>query len=47
MGIGDYVMFLYKGHKVWEGSNETIMDSDVKELQDFVFANKIMKTIKR
>ena len=45
MGIGDYVMFLYKGHKVWEGSNETIMDSDVKELQDFVFANKIMKTI--
>lgn len=47
MGIGDYVMFLYKGYKVWEGSNETIMDSDVKELQDFVFANKIMKTIKR
>ena len=45
MGIGDHVMFLYKGHKVWEGSNETIMDSDVKELQDFVFANKIMKTI--
>ena len=45
MGIGDYVMFLYKGHKVWEGSNETIMDSNVKEFQDFVFANKIMKTI--
>ena len=45
MGIGDHVMFLYKGHKVWEGSKETIMDSDVKELQDFVFANKIMKTI--
>jgi phospholipid/cholesterol/gamma-HCH transport system ATP-binding protein len=47
MGIGDYVMFLYKGHKVWEGNNETIMDSDVKELQDFVFANKIMKTMRR
>lgn len=47
MGIGDYVMFLYKGHKLWEGSNETIMDSDVKELQDFVFANKIMKTIRK
>jgi len=46
MGIGDYVMFLYKGHKVWEGSHETIMDSDVKELQDFVFANKVMKRIK-
>jgi phospholipid/cholesterol/gamma-HCH transport system ATP-binding protein len=45
MGIGDYVIFLYKGHKVWEGSNETIMDSDVKEFQDFVFANKIMKTM--
>lgn len=47
MGIGDYVMFLYKGHKVWEGNNETIMDSDVKELQDFVFANKIMKTMRK
>ena len=47
MGIGDYVMFLYKGHKVWEGSNETIMDSEVEELQDFVFANKIMKTMRK
>jgi phospholipid/cholesterol/gamma-HCH transport system ATP-binding protein len=47
MGIGDYVMFLYKGHMVLEGNIETIMDSDIKELQDFVFANKIMKTMRK
>lgn len=43
MGIGDKVMFLYKGHKLWEGSNENILESEVRELKDFVFANKLVK----
>jgi phospholipid/cholesterol/gamma-HCH transport system ATP-binding protein len=47
MGIGEKIMFLSKGHKLWEGSNEEIMDSGVKELDDFVFTNKIMKNLKR
>jgi phospholipid/cholesterol/gamma-HCH transport system ATP-binding protein len=45
MEIGDYVMFLYKGQKLWEGSNEEITQSDVKELNDFVFATRLMKNI--
>lgn len=47
MGIGEKIMFLSKGNKLWEGSNQDIMNSGVKELDDFVFTNKIMKNLKR
>jgi len=43
VGIGDHVLFLYKGKKLWEGSNKVIVESEVKELRDFIFANKLMK----
>ena len=46
MEIGDYVMFLHKGEKLWEGSDQNIMKSRVKELNDFVFANKMMRIVK-
>ncbi|MEQ8471016.1 MAG: ATP-binding cassette domain-containing protein [Marinoscillum sp.] len=41
--IGQKVLFLYKGNKLWEGSNKDITHSGVKELDDFVFANRMMK----
>ncbi len=44
MEIGEYIMFLHKGVKIWEGSNETISQTEAKELQDFIFANKLMRT---
>lgn len=44
VGIGDHVMFLYKGHKLWEGSNKVILETEVQELRDFVFANKLIKS---
>ena len=43
MGIGEYIMFLYKGEKFWEGSNQDMLRSDVQELNDFVFASPLMK----
>lgn len=43
MGIGDYILFLYKGQKFWEGSNDEMLRSDVQELNDFVFASPLMK----
>lgn len=46
MGIGEKIMFLYKGNKLWEGSNHEIMDSGVQELDEFVFTNKVMKNLK-
>ena len=43
MGIGEYIMFLHKGQKFWEGSNQDMLHSDVQELNDFVFASPLMK----
>ncbi|MHC8949082.1 ABC transporter ATP-binding protein [Sphingobacterium hungaricum] len=47
MGIGQYIMFLHKGQKFWEGSNQDMMNSDVKELNDFVFASPLMQAAKK
>lgn len=47
MGIGQYIMFLHQGQKFWEGSNQDMMNSDVKELNDFVFASPLMQAAKK
>ncbi len=44
--IGDKVMFIYEGRKVWEGDSSNIVKSTVKELDDFVFASKMMSIYK-
>jgi len=46
MGIGEQIMFIFKGQKLWEGSNDSIMNSGVPELDDFVFSNKIMRSLR-
>lgn len=46
MNIGDYILFLYKGQKWWEGSNKDIAHTDVEELNNFVFASPFMKVAK-
>ncbi len=45
MEIGAYIMFVYQGKKLWEGNNQNIADCNVKELEDFIFANKLMRTM--
>ena len=47
MGIGDYIMFMYKGQKVWEGASKNIMDTQVPELQEFLYANQLIKAMKK
>lgn len=46
MGIGENIIFLYKGHKLWEGTSSDITNSGVGELDDFVFANKVMSKMR-
>lgn len=46
MEIGDKVIFLYNGQKWWEGSREDILHSDNAELNDFVFATNLAKTVR-
>jgi phospholipid/cholesterol/gamma-HCH transport system ATP-binding protein len=47
MEIGDKIMFLHKGNKLWEGTRDNIMDTEVKELQEFVFASSLMRAAKK
>jgi len=45
MGIGEHIIFLHQGQKWWEGSNKEITSTDNKELNEFVFATKLMETL--
>jgi len=47
MGIGDYIMFLYKGHKVWEGSKHNILDTEIPSLQEFLFCSQLVRDLKK
>lgn len=44
--IGDRIIYIFEGRKLWEGDNKHIMESGVKELDDFVFANRMMSMVK-
>lgn len=46
MEIGDNVIFLYKGRKLWEGNNVSILQTDVAELKEFIFANKLLREMR-
>lgn len=46
MGIGEKILFIYKGEKLWEGTKDDITHSGVQELDDFVFANKVMNSLR-
>lgn len=44
---GDNVKFLYEGKKLWEGESSVIMDTQVEELNDFIFSNRLMRDAKK
>jgi phospholipid/cholesterol/gamma-HCH transport system ATP-binding protein len=43
MGIGDKIIFIHEGHKKWEGNRTDILHTDNEELNNFVFASKLLK----
>ena len=47
MGIGEKVLFIYQGKKLWEGTKDDIMDSGNEELDNFVFASKLFQKIRQ
>jgi phospholipid/cholesterol/gamma-HCH transport system ATP-binding protein len=46
MEIGDKVVFICNQQKWWEGSNNTILHTDNKELLDFIYVSKFLKELK-
>jgi phospholipid/cholesterol/gamma-HCH transport system ATP-binding protein len=46
MEIGDKVVFIHEGHKMWEGTSDEIFHSDNPYLNDFVFASPLSQKLK-
>ncbi len=46
MEIGDHIIYMYKGEKEWEGSNEEIIYSKSEKLNDFIFASEFLRDAK-
>ena len=47
MEIGDNIAFIHKGKLAWQGDKDLIVSSKTKELNDFVFASKLFKKLKK
>ena len=47
MEIGDNIAFIHKGNLAWQGDKDLIVSSKTKELNDFVFASKLFKKLKK
>ncbi len=47
MGIGDKIIFIYKGRKEWEGDKTMVMSATNEHLNDLVFASELFKKVKR
>lgn len=47
MEIGQNIIFLYQGKKLWEGNDSTIINTDVPELKEFLFSNKLLRDLKK
>ncbi len=46
MNIGDHILFLADGKLAWEGNNTQVLNSDNKQLNDFLFSSEILRQVK-
>src|SRR5215216_4951130 len=46
MEIGDHIIYMYQGHKEWEGNNKEIIFSKNQRLNDFIFASEFLRDAK-
>jgi len=45
MGIGEHIIYMKAGHKLWEGNSEEILKTNVPELNEFLFSSSIMRKL--
>ena len=46
MGIGDSIIYIYQGHKEWEGTKDEVFTATNQRLNDFIFASDLLKKVK-
>jgi phospholipid/cholesterol/gamma-HCH transport system ATP-binding protein len=44
--IGENVMFIHEGRKWWEGTRREILETNNREVVEFVYASSFMQTIR-
>lgn len=44
--IGENILFIYKGQNWWEGDRQSIIQTNNKEIENFVYASEFMKDIR-
>ena len=44
--IGENIIFLKEGYKIWQGTNKEILKSTNKEVEDFVYSSKLLKKLR-
>ncbi len=47
MEIGEKVAFIYNGALWWQGTRHEILETENKEVKDFVYATELMRTLKK
>ena len=47
MGIGDSIIYIYQGHKEWEGTKDEVFNVTNERLNDFIFASDLLKKVKK
>lgn len=45
--IGDKIVFVYQGEKWWEGNSKEILETDNKEMEEFIFASKLLQKLRK
>jgi phospholipid/cholesterol/gamma-HCH transport system ATP-binding protein len=46
MGIGEKIVYIYKGNKEWEGTKDDIFAADNERLTDFIFASDLLRKVR-
>ena len=46
MGIGEHILYIYEGHREWEGTKDEVMTADNERLNSFIFASDLFRRIK-
>ena len=47
MEAGDNILFIHQGRGWWHGTRDQLLESDNKELNEFIFASGLMREVKR
>ncbi|MGB2413575.1 MAG: ABC transporter ATP-binding protein [Schleiferiaceae bacterium] len=45
--IGDHVVFMKEGHKVWEGNSSQVLKSTNADVEEYVFKSKLFKQVRQ